>query len=374
MTLIIKEIDSKEEEVEFIEFPFRLYANNVYWVPKIKMAEQAMLCDKKNPSLQNVEMKKWLAKKDGKTVGRIAGVIHYPSNDTWGEKSIRFGWFDAIRSESVVKLLIQTVEHWGRSHHLEKIHGPLGFTDLDPQGMLIEGFDKRSTMATLYNESYYPKWLEKMGYSKAIDWVEYSFELPKTLPQSIKRVSQAVRKRANISVRSARSYKELIRYSPRLFQLINEGYKRLYGFVPINLDQISFYMRAFKPILNPDYVSLAFNQENDVVGFCLSLPNLSETFQQIKGELFPFGFLKVLVAINRHNAVELGLIAVDQQNKIPGVAACLIEHSFNVLRANGVRLVETNPELESNKNVQALWKGFNAIQHKRRRVFEKQLV
>jgi len=369
----IREVDSIHELKKFVSFQYSLYHDNKYWVPPLRSDEMKSLRRDKNPAFDFCDAKYWLAYEDGKIVGRIAGIINKKFNERWCQRSARFGWFDFVDDEKVSSALLDEAENWARDNGMKSIHGPLGFTDMDGEGALVEGFEEVSTLGALYNFPYYPGHIEHHGYCKDADWVEYQVDVPCEVNSEIQRFADIALKRYNLKVLRVAKAKELLPYAKEIFHVLNEAYKELYGFVELSEKQIDMYVKQYFGFIIPDYVPVVLDSEGHVAAFGITMPSLSEALQKNKGRLFPFGFITVLRALKRNSNADLYLTAVrpDLQNK--GINALLIRQIVEVYIANQIKKVETNRELEGNTKVQAQWKFFNKRQHKRRRCYKKEL-
>ncbi len=374
MEVKVKEIKCKRDLKDFINFPLKLYAGNDKFVPPFYFDEINTFIPKKNPAFDYCESKQWLAYRDGKIVGRIAGIINHRYIDKWGKKAARFGWIDFIDDFEVSSALIRTVIDWALENKLEYIHGPLGFTDMDYEGMLIEGFEETGTLATIYNYPYYPKHLEKLGFEKEVDWVEFEIKVPKEIPDKAERIGEIVKHKLGIRILKARKAKDIMPYGRDLFLMLNEAYKDLFGFVELTDKQIDKYIKQYVGYVNPDYLILLLDKSDRVAGFVIAMPSLSKALQKSKGKLLPFGFLYILKALrksNRYLDMYLGAIRPDLQGK--GVDALLMTELTRSSIKNGMISAETNIELETNVLVQGHWKYFEHRQHKRRRCFIKKI-
>jgi ribosomal protein S18 acetylase RimI-like enzyme len=286
---------------------------------------------------------------------------------------MRFGWLDFIDDLQVCTALLQAVEAWAKETSMTAVHGPLGFADMDREGMLVEGFDELSTMATNYNHSYYPVHMEKLGYTKDVDWVEYEISMPSEPDDKIARMAAIVAKRNKLHLLEIRKKKDILKYAKELFGLLQSEYKELFGFVPLTSKQVEAYTRQYFGFITPDFVPMVFNEKNEMVAFGVALPSLSRALQKSHGQLFPFGFIYLLRALKKNDRADLYLVAVKSEYRGSGANAILINKMYEVFRKIGVKKVETNPELETNRLVQGQWKYFETRQHKRRRVFIKQI-
>lgn len=373
MRVLIKEVSSKSDFKKFVKFPYKLYKDCPQWVPPLIFDEMQTLSPKKNPAYDYCECKMWLAYIDNKIVGRIAGIINHKFIEKWGKKAIRFGWIDFIDDEEVSKLLIDEVINWAKDNNLEYINGPLGFTDFDYEGMLIEGFNEVGTMATIYNYDYYPKHLEKLGFEKEADWLEFEIKVPDKIPDKAERIAAIVKSKSNIRIVEAKKAKELLPYGQGIFEVINESYKNLFGFVQLTDKQIQKYIKQYLGFVVPDYVKILIDDKDKVAGFVIGLPSLTKALQKTGGRLFPFGFIYLIRALKKNKYVDLylGAIRPDLQGK--GADALLMTEITKSCIKNKVISAESNIELETNVQVQGHWKYYDTRQHKRRRCFIKKI-
>ncbi len=369
----IKEVKSRRDLKKFVYFPYKLYAGNKYWVPPLVLDEMNTLRKDKNPAFEYCEAKYWLALKDGEVVGRIGGIINYKYIEKWGQRNARFGWIDFIDDPEVSKALLETVENWAREKGMTALHGPLGFCDLDREGMLVEGFDEMGTFTTIYNYPYYPVHLENNGYVKDVDWLEYELEVPQQLPEVIQRASQDALNRFNLKVLDAKRPKDFLPYVKGIFNLLNETYKDLYGVVPLSDKQIELYTKQYFGFVNPHYVKVILNQNDEVVAFGIAFPSLTQALRKANGKLLPFGFIHVLRALKKNDTIDLCLVAVKHELQGKGVNAILMSEIHKECIKNGIVKAECNPQLESNVKVRSQWRYFNFRQHKRRRCYIKYL-
>ncbi|MCJ7519424.1 MAG: GNAT family N-acetyltransferase [Anaerolineaceae bacterium] len=372
-TIEIKEITTISGLKAFIRFPFGLYAGNPYWVPALRSDDLNTFRKDKNPAFEFCEAKYWLAYKDGKVAGRVAGIINHRHIEKWKQPFARFGWIDFIDDPHVSAALMKAVEDWARSQGLKAVHGPLGFTDLDREGMLVEGFNELSTLATSYNYPYYPAHMQAAGYAKDIDWVEYELRLPEVLDERIARLSDTLMRRYNLRLLTFKNKKEILRYADALFDLLQEAYQHLYGVTPLSRRQVDAYIKQYFGFMSPDFVPMVVDAQDRLIAFGITLPSLSLALQKSKGRLFPFGFIHLLRALRKNDKGDLYLVAVSHEYQGRGVNAILINRMIEVFREFGIKSVESNPELENNLRVQAQWKNFDHRQHKRRRIFIKLL-
>ncbi len=375
MNILLKEVKNKRDLKKFVKFPFKLYKNCPQWVPPVFLDEINTLSPKKNPAFDYCECKLWLAYKNGKLLGRIAGIINKKYIDIWNKKAARFGWFDFVDDEDVSAALINAVINWALENKLEYVHGPLGFTDLDYEGMLIEGFNEVGTMATIYNYDYYPKHIEKLGFVKEADWVEFEIKVPKEIPEKAERIAAIVKNKSDIKVLEAKKTKDMLPYGKGVFRLINESYRDLFGFVPLTEKQIDKYIKQYFGFISPDYVKILTDGEGKVAGFVIGMPSLTKALQKSRGKLLPFGFIYLLRALKKNNRyvdLYLGAIRPDLQGK--GADALLMTEFTRSCIKNNIISAESNIELETNVQVQGHWKYYNSRQHKRRRCYIKKII
>ncbi|HEX9613884.1 MAG TPA: hypothetical protein VGA55_00165 [Bacteroidota bacterium] len=327
----------------------------------------------KNPAFEYCKASYWMAFRNGKPAGRIAGIVNRRFNELWGKHHVRFGWVDFIDEAEVSESLFETLETWARNLGMDTLHGPLGFTDMDREGMLVEGFDELGTLATIYNHPYYPSHLERLGYRKDADWVEYHMVPPRIVPEKIERLANAVAGRYGLKSLKVQKAKEVLPYAKEIFDLINKTYTPLYGFVPLTDREIDSYVKQYFGFIRPEYVPIVLDRSGKVVAFGITMPSVSKALQKSSGRLFPFGFWRLWRAMYNNNNVDLYLTAVRPDYQDKGVNAILM-FEMNVLYASrNITGVESNPELESNKKVQAQWRLYGGRQHKRRRCYVKQL-
>ena len=377
MAITIRKVNSKRDLKRFIRFNYELYKGNPYSVPDLYDDMLNTLNPKKNAAFEFCEADYFLAYRDGRLVGRVAAIINHKANQTWGKKEVRFGWIDFVDDTEVSEALIRTVEQWGRERGMTHIQGPLGFTDMDAEGMLIEGFDQLGTMATIYNYPYYPRHMERLGFTKDADWVEYKIYVPDAIPEKHLRISQLVQRKYNLKIKKYTSGKKIAReYGQAIFNLINEAFAPLYGYSALSQRQIEQYVKMYIPILDLRMVTLITDQADQLVGVGISMPSLSRALQKSHGRLLPFGWyylLKALFFKRRSHILDLLLVAVKPEYQNKGVNALLFSDLIPVYQKLGFEYAESNVELELNGKVQAQWEYFKTEQHKRRRAFVKEI-
>ena len=371
MDILIKEVSTKAEMKAYINFVYDLYKGSPYFVPPLRFDEAATLDKKKNPAFDYCEARYWLAYKGNKVVGRIAGIINNAYIDKWKNKYVRFGWVDFEDDENVSRLLIQQVENWAKERGMTAVHGPLGFTDLDHEGTLIEGFDQLGTLASIYNYPYYQRHFEKLGYAKDTDWVEYKIKVDKQVPERLEKLASIVERRLKLSVIKAKKPKEILPYGTAIFELINDAYSNLYGVTPLTQRQMDYYTKQYFSFMKVEYVTIIVDNEGKLAAFGITMPSLSKALQKNQGKLLPFGFIPLLSAMKKNNMADLLMVAIRKDLQGKGVNAMLMKETYASYVKSGVDTVESNHELEDNTKVQSLWDNFDATQHKRRRCFIK---
>jgi hypothetical protein len=374
MAFLVKEVQTPRDLRQFVSFPYSLYRKNAFWVPPLRSDEFLSLKKDKNPAFEFCDAQYWLAMKNGTVVGRIAGIVNKKYNNKYGVKTARFGWFDFIDDPEVSSALLNTVESWARSQGMKCINGPLGFTDMDGEGTLIEGFEEVSTLGAIYNYPYYAKHIENAAYVKDVDWVEYQATIHPGIPEKVQRLADIALQRNRLKILKVIKAKELLPYAREIFHVLNDAYQDLYGFVELTERQIDMYVTQYFGFIRPEYVPVVLDDAGRIAAFGIAMPSLSRALQKSGGRLFPFGFLRLLWAMKHTRQVDLYLTAVrpDMQNK--GVNAILIHEMNKVFLKNNIEKVETNRELEENIKVRSQWKFYDTRQHKRRRCFKKELT
>ena len=377
MSVIIKKVTSKDDLMKFIQFGIDLYKGNDYFVPPLIYDERATLNRAKNPAFDHCDATYFLAYREDEIVGRIAAIINHKSNERWNQKHARFGFVDFIDDNDVVDSLFGAAESWSRARGMDKIHGPLGFTDLDHEGMLIEGYDRMGTMATIYNYPYYKEQIERLGYVKDKDWVEFLIQIPSEVPDRFSRMADVVKKRFGLTVKHFQKKQEIYPYAREMFILINKAYKDLYGYVELTDKQIDYYVEMYIPMIRLEFVTLVLRQtDNKLVGVGIGLPSMSKGLRNARGRFLPNGWYHLYKALkgNGHGGVlDLLMIAVDPEYQGKGVNALMFNEFIPAANKSGMTAAESNVELEDNSKVHSLWNGLDVEQHKRRRAYIKNL-
>jgi len=374
----IKKVTTKKELKTFIRFNYELYKGNPYSVPDLYDDMLATFDSKKNPAFEFCEADYFLAHNEkGEVVGRVAAIINHRSNETWGTKNVRFGWIDFVDDEEVSCSLLDAVAAWGKERGMTAMHGPLGFTDLDAEGMLVEGFEHLSTMATIYNYPYYQKHVEQYGMEKDADWVEFKINIPDGIPDKMRRIADLISRKYGLHVKKLKDMKEVKagNYGQKIFDLINEAYSPLYGYSRMSQRQIDQYVDTYLPILDLRMVTLVEDVEDNLVAVGVSMPSMSKALQKAKGKMLPFGWWHLLKALKwgRPQTLDLMLVGVKPEYQSKGVNSLLFTDLIPVYQSLGFKDAESNPELETNNKVQAQWEYFDTTLHKRRRAYKKSI-
>lgn len=381
MSLIeIRKVETKKDLKTFIEFHYDLYKGNQYDVPSLFADDVNTLSKDKNAAFEFCEAEYFLAYREGKLVGRIAAIINHKANKRWDRKTVRFGWVDFVDDLDVSKALFKAVEDYGRSKGMTEVVGPLGFTDFDPEGMLIEGFDQLGTFATIYNYPYYSKHMEQLeGWVKDNDYVEFKLLVPKTVPEKYVKIAQMVEKRYNLHVHILTKH-EIWKegYGRKIFQLINETFKDLYGYSELSDKQIDQYIKMYLPFADLNLIPVIedWNADRKLVGVGITLPSLSKAVQKChRGRMLPFGWWHLFRALKFHKTkiVDMEMIGVLPEYRQKGANALMFAHLIPIYQKYGFEWGESQVEMETNEKVQSQWQYLETIQHKRRRCYKKEI-
>ena len=372
MSVEIKEVVTPADRKAFVNLESDIYKGNKYWVPHIKSDEVKALIPEFNPAFEFCKAKFWLAYKNGKCVGRIGGIINELYNEKTGEKLGRFTRPEFVDDPEVSSKLFETVETWVKEQGMSGIHGPLGFSNLDHQALLIEGFDHLPSIASVYHLPHYKRHIEKLGYEKQVDWIEFRLTLGDSIPEKAMKLNQMVKKRYGLNVVTFRKQEELKPYANKVFDVLNDAFKDLFAVAPLNEKMIKYYTTRYFNMLNPKFVKVITDKDENVVGFIVGLPSLSEAMQKAKGKLFPFGFWYIMKALKRPKVVDLLLTGIKPEFQGMGAPALLITELQKTLIEHGVKYVETTGMIETNQKAIQHWKNYEHIQHKRKRCFIKQ--
>ena len=376
MGVTIQRVADRKALKTFVDFPNTLYKGNPYFVPSLFEDEMDTLDSKENPASAFCESELYLAYKDGKLVGRVAAIVNYKANKAWSHDEVRFGWIDFIDDREVSKALLDAVAEFGRQRGMTSITGPLGFTDFDPEGMLIEGFDEVCTQALIYNYPYYPEHLEAFGFRKESDWLEYRITIPEALPEKYDRVSAMLRERYGLVVRKF-TKKELQKggWGQKVFKLVNESYSSLYNFTVLPQEMVDKYVNTYLGLLDPKFVSVVTDADDEVIGFGVMMPSIVKALQKCGGKMFPFGWFHLAKSMyfKYEDTLELLLLGVKEEYKKKGVTALVFQDLMKAATKAGFKYAETNAELETNLSMSTLWGSMESRQHKRRRAYTREI-
>jgi len=377
MSITIKIVESKKDLKKFVKFPFKIFKGNKYWVPPLILDDMEIFNKKKNPAYETADSRLFLAYKDEELVGRIAAINSIIANEKYNVKNIRFGWFDSIDDQEVADALISAVTGWGKELGYKTITGPHGFSDLDPEGMLYEGFDKLPTAAVYYNYPYYIKLMEKNGMKKEIDWIEFNAKIPRMedMPPKLLKIAERLKERSSIRMLKFKSRKELKdNWAEQIFEVVDEAFEELYGTVPLSRRQVEYYIKKYFSFVEKDLVQVAVTDYDEVAGFIIALPSLSKAMQKAKGRLFPFGWFYLLRALKQRERMDLYLIGIRKDHRGKGVDLMMLLGMAKSANEMGFKIIESNPELETNSPVHGQWKYFEHSLVKRRRLFKKNIM
>lgn len=374
--ITVKQVETKSDIKAFVDFPNKLYKDNPLFVPATYGDDLADWNKLKNPAFEYCEAKAFLAYKDGKEVGRIAAIYSIKANDKWHTNRMRFSQVDFIDDFEVSSALFKAAEAYAREKRCDEIHGPLGFSDMDREGMLVEGFDKKNQFFTYYNLPYYNTHLEKLGYKKDVDWVEYKIFVPELASRQAERlnkISEFVLKRNNLHIANVKSHLGYKPYIKKVFELVNEAYAPLYGVVKLSDAQIKKYTSKFLPLINPDYSCFIMDENENLIAFGVASPSIASALQKSRGRYFPFGWFGLLRALMKNDALDLLLIAVKPEYQNRGINAAILNKFMHSCIKNGIKYAESGPMLEKNEKILAQWQMFEKEYIKRRRCYIKQL-
>ena len=376
MAIEIKTVTTRKELKTFVRFANRMYKGNKYYVPCMPMDDMKTLDKNYNAAFEFCEAEYYLAYKDGQLVGRVAAILNHKANKAWNVNQVRFGWIDFIDDIEVSKALLDAVIAFGKARGVNQIVGPLGFTDFDPEGMLVEGFDRISTMALIYNHPYYPEHMKQLGYEKETGWVEYRLTLPDEVPERHLKVAEFVTERYGLKiVKKTKSEVNKERYGQKIFQLINETYCNLYGFSLLSEKQIDQFVDTYLGVIDMEMLAFVEDRNGNLIAAGLTMPSIAETLQKCNGEMFPFGWYQLLRTMywKKPETLELLLIGVKPEWQSKGVNSLVFVDLLKRVKRMGFKYAETNANLESNTKVQAMWSVFEKEQHKKRWVFRKEI-
>ena len=374
MNTIIKEVVTKKDLKKWIEFPNKLYRDIEYYVPFLASDEEETFSIDKNPAYAFCETKLYLAYQGNEIVGRIAGLINYAYNQKWNKNAIRFTRFDFIDDFEVSQMLFDKVVCWGKEKGFTEIMGPIGFTDMDHEGMLVEGFEEMNLSITFYNYPYYIKHMERLGMQKDIDWIEYRINVPETLDPRFEKISKHLIAKNGYEVVTYNNRKVLYQDAFEAFKIIDIAFSKLYGTVPLTPEVIKHAIDGYIPVVNLDYICSIKDKDGKIIGFGVLVPSIAKALKKSDGKMFPLGIFRMLKALNgKNDTLEMFFVAVRPDFQSLGLPAILIHELAKKIIGNGVKYCETGPMLETNTAVHSMWRHFKKRQHRRRRCYIKNI-
>ncbi len=375
--LAIIKVENPEDLDDFIQFPNKLYANCPYYVPDLDMDIRKMFNPAQNAGLEFSDIQAFIAfNNQGKLLGRIAGIINHHANEKWKTKNVRFGFFDFVDDMKVSEALLNAVAQWGKERGMENIQGPMGITDFDKEGMLLEDFDKMGSMNTIYNYPYYPKHMDALGYKKEVDWVQIRIDIPSETPKKYARVAKLSKEMFNLKVKKMTNRDVTRRrYGQKVFHLLNEAYQPIFGFTELTDKQIDDFVNQYLNLVDKQLITLVENDKEELVGVAITMCSLSKAMRKTQGKLFPFGWFHLLKALKwkKEDNAEMLLIAVRPDYQMLGVNAIFFDDLIPIYNKNGIRWAETGPQLEDNVRELSQWKPLEPTFTKRRRCYKKNI-
>ena len=372
----IVEVRSKQQYRAFFQFPFELYRNCPQWVPPITKEEMDIFDPQKNAVFEHAMARLFLAKKKGKVVGRIASMINWVEIEELKKTKVRFGWYDTIDDLEVSQKLIEAVTGVAIAEGMTYIEGPMGFSNMDKAGLLVDGFEHMNTMITWYHYPYQKTHLEKLGLKKQSEWIEFKIDIydASEAPEKVKKFARVIKERYKLKTLEFKSTKDVEPYIDKMFELLNQTYNKLQSFVPIQQHQIEVYKKKYFPYIHPDFIKCVINENDEMIGFTITMPSFTKALKRINGKMFPFGFYHLWRALRKNNRASFYLIGIQESYQNKGVTAIIFQAIQEMFNKRGVTEVETNPELEENQEIQALWKNYKHELHKRRRTYRKDIT
>jgi len=376
MSITVNEVKTKKDLHSFVTFPFQIYRGNNLWVPQLIRDDKEVFNPDKNPAFEFAESRQFLATRDGQVVGRIAAILSHIANQKYQTKNMRFGWFESIDDQAVANALFDAVAAWARERGMESMTGPHGFCDLDPQGLMVEGFNELPTIAGYYNPDYYPRLFEGYGLRKEIDYLEFKSTVPYEtgIPEKLLSICERVKQRGNFHIIKFGAKRTLIkRWAKELFHLLDDSFEEIYGSVPLSERQVNYYIKKYFTFVDKDLIKAVANEKGEMIGFMITFPSLSRGFQKAKGKLFPFGWFHILRSLRQHEIIDFYLAGIKKNYRGLGVDLLMVIEITKTAMAKGFKYAESNQELETNLKVQAQWKYFNPVQHKRKRIYRQEV-
>ncbi|MFO8184520.1 MAG: hypothetical protein R6U39_10135, partial [Candidatus Aegiribacteria sp.] len=364
-------VRSRRDMDRFIKFPFSLYSDDPLWVPPLISHERAQFDPDRNPAYRYCDSRFFLLQRDGRTVGRVAALVNRRYLEKTGRQCGRFGWFECIEDREAAGMLMDAAENWLADRGMTELSGPMGFTDNDMTGFLVEGFEELPTIAGSYNPPWYNDFMTSRGYAKEVDYVEYRIKVPEEIPEKMQRLVKLISQRSSVRVFSEKSTRVLSRkWGHQLFEVLNESYRDLYGTTTLDEREIDYYIKSYLGQVDPEFIKLAVDGDR-MVGFIIAMPNLSRAFQKARGRLFPFGFIHILREMKKSRVLDFYLAGIRPGYQGKGIDALMGYEMGRSALSRGMEYAESNHELEDNKKIQALWKMYDKRLHRRSRVYNR---
>jgi hypothetical protein len=376
MTIIVSEVQSRSDLKQWVTFPLGLYRNDPNYIPQLTREELDFFSAAKNPSFKLAQAKLLLAHRNGEMVGRVCGIINPLEAKKLGFKRGRFGWFESGDDPEVAAALLGYLEKWFVGEGCREMTGPHGFTDLDPEGLLVEGFDAQPTIAGSYNKPYYPVLIEALGFKKEVDYIETRLEFPQEMPplfQMMEKKLVAAAQAEGYRLVEGLTRRGVREYAGQFWEVLEASFENLYGVTPLTDDQKAFYEKKYFGFIDPRFMQLALDGSGKLQGFFLGLPSLSRSFQLARGRLFPFGFFHILRGFKRFDTVDFYFAGIHPKANHRKIYPIMTLGMWRALKAANVRYLETNRELETNTTVVNLWSRFVVVNRRRSRIFRKEL-
>ena len=372
----IKKAVTDQDYRDFVNFPFKLYKNSKYWVSPIVAEELEMMDKKKNPVFKNAEAEYYLAISNNEIVGRIAAIVNWVEVKEQNKNKVRFGWYDVVNDIEVSRKLLEEVISFGKKRDLSYVEGPVGFSNMDKAGLLTYGYDELNTMITWYHHPYQKEHLKRLKFKKQAEWVEYKIQIysEKEAPEKVKKFSDLIMRRYSLKPLNFNSTNQIVPYIDEMFDLLNNTYNNLQTFVPIQKYQVEHYKERYLRYIHPDFIKSVVDKDGKLIAFAITMPSFSRALKKINGKLFPFGFIRILMAQKFNSRASLYLIGVHPEYQNKGVTAILFNDLQTMFNKRGIKEVETNPELIENKSIQAFWKNYKNVLHKKRSTFKKEII
>lgn len=375
MTVQIQEATDPRGMRKFVEFPFHLHREEPRWIPLLRRDEKGLFDPRTNPSLEQAEARFFLAEAGGEIVGRVAAILSHAANRKYNTRNLRFGWLETIDNVAVPQALFEAVDEWGRSRGMSTLTGPMGFTDMDPEGMLVEGFDQEPTIASNFNPEYYPELMGRLGFHKEIDYVEFKVKIPDdhVIPDKLLNLAERIRGRSRCRIKHFRNRGEIKRHGVDLMTLLDESFDEVYGTIPLTRAQKDYYVRRYIGCAHPDLIKAVVDEHGDMVAFMVAIPSLTRGFQRAHGRIWPLGWWHIYRSLQSRETLDFYLAGVKKKYRGTGIDLLMLIEIARAAVRMGFRFAESNLELETNFKIHAMWKYFNPNQHKRRRIFKRDI-